>query len=56
MVLGLIQYVLGGRHLGQAGLKPNAGDDPAARASAQRLLFGGAAVLIAARGAPLDAA
>jgi POT family proton-dependent oligopeptide transporter len=46
MVLGLIQYAMGGRHLGQAGLKPNAGDDPAARASAQRILYIGAAVLI----------
>ncbi|HKV06562.1 MAG TPA: peptide MFS transporter [Thermoanaerobaculia bacterium] len=39
MVLGLIQYVITGKHLGQAGLHPNAASDPAARSKALRLLF-----------------
>ena len=45
MVAGLIQYALGGRHLGSAGLKPNAGTDPAQRAKALRIL--GIAVAVA---------
>ncbi len=46
MVVGLIQYVLGGKYLGTAGLRPNAGDDPAARSSALRILIGCAAAVI----------
>jgi POT family proton-dependent oligopeptide transporter len=46
MVLGLIQYVLGGRHLGDAGLKPNAGIDPAERRKSLRIL--GVTVLLIA--------
>jgi len=38
MVLGLVQYVLGGRNLGTAGLRPNAGVDPAERRKALRIL------------------
>lgn len=38
MVLGLIQYVLGGKYLGKAGLLPNAGEDSAARRSAWTVL------------------
>ncbi|HVT60628.1 MAG TPA: peptide MFS transporter [Thermoanaerobaculia bacterium] len=46
MVLGLIQYKAGGRHLGEAGLRPNAGVDPAARRKAVRTLVGGAAAAL----------
>jgi len=34
MVLGLIQYALGGKYLGQAGLRPNASTDPASQRKA----------------------
>jgi POT family proton-dependent oligopeptide transporter len=50
MVLGLIQYVAGGRHLGQAGLNPVPAASPAAAAKQTLWLWiglGGAAVLIA---------
>ena len=49
MVLGLIQYVLMGKHLGTAGLNPNAAGDPAARSKALRILIGAlvAAALLA---------
>ncbi len=47
MVLGLVQYSFGGRHLGQIGLVPNAGTDPVAQSSARRILIG-AMVAIAA--------
>jgi len=46
MVLGLIQYVLGAKHLGTAGLTPNAGTDPAERAKAYRILGIGSAVVL----------
>ena len=41
MIFGLIQYKLGGRHLGQAGLHPNAAGDAAARQRTLRILAGG---------------
>ena len=41
MLLGLVQYKLGGRNLGQAGLHPNAAGDPAARQKTVQLLLGG---------------
>lgn len=45
MVLGLIQYVAGARHLGQAGLQPDSADDPETRRRTLRnLLLGTAAV------------
>lgn len=44
MVVGLIQYVWGGRYLGQIGIKPNAGTDPADR---QKALYLAAASLAA---------
>jgi POT family proton-dependent oligopeptide transporter len=47
MVLGLVQYAFGGKYLGSAGLRPNAGEDPAARSSALRILIGATAVGIA---------
>jgi POT family proton-dependent oligopeptide transporter len=45
MVLGLIQYVLMGRLLGQAGLHPNAETDPAARRRTLTILLGSIAAL-----------
>jgi POT family proton-dependent oligopeptide transporter len=42
MTLGLVQYVWGGRYLGDAGMKPNAGDDPVERRKALRVFAGGA--------------
>jgi len=45
MVLGLVQYQLGARKLGQAGLHPNAAADPAARSRGVRFLLGGAAAV-----------
>jgi POT family proton-dependent oligopeptide transporter len=54
MVCGLIQYALGGRHLGAAGLRPNAGLDPVARRRALAIL--GAGIGIAALIAVLSAA
>src|SRR5690606_38164287 len=39
MVLGLIQYVLGGKHLGEAGLHPDA-TEAERSANLRRLLFG----------------
>lgn len=44
MALGVIQYVLGARHLGDAGLKPETTDDPIERSRARRLA-GGASLL-----------
>jgi len=41
MLFGLVQYKLGGKNLGQAGLHPNAAGDPAARQRTLRILFGG---------------
>jgi proton-dependent oligopeptide transporter, POT family len=45
MVAGLIQYVLMGRLLGEAGLHPNAAGDPAARKRSLYILFGSAVFL-----------
>jgi POT family proton-dependent oligopeptide transporter len=39
MVLGVVQYTLGSRYLGDAGLKPNAGSDPAERRNALRVAW-----------------
>jgi POT family proton-dependent oligopeptide transporter len=41
MLCGLVQYKLGGRKLGQAGLHPHAAGDPAARQKALRMFVGG---------------
>ena len=46
MVAGLIQYSLGGRHLGRIGIVPNAGNDPAAQSSAARILVGAVVVIL----------
>jgi POT family proton-dependent oligopeptide transporter len=45
MVAGLVQYSLGGRHLGQAGLRPNAPENPAARRRNLAVLAGGLVAL-----------
>jgi len=45
MICGLIQYKLGGRHLGQAGLHPNSAGSPEVRSRSLRLLLGGAAIV-----------
>jgi POT family proton-dependent oligopeptide transporter len=49
MVFGIIQYLRGGRHLGQIGVHPNVGADPAAASrNLRRLMIGlGAAVVLA---------
>ena len=47
MVVGVIQYVLGARHLGQAGLQPNASEDQEARGRTLRNLLIGVAVVAA---------
>ncbi|HET9229039.1 MAG TPA: peptide MFS transporter [Thermoanaerobaculia bacterium] len=47
MVAGVIQYVLGARHLGQAGLQPNASEDQEARGRTLRNLLIGVAVVAA---------
>ena len=47
MTLGIIQYVLGGHRLGQAGLRPAVGLDPSARSRLKtRLLAGAAGVVV----------
>jgi len=46
MVLGLVQYALGGRFLGSAGLEPNAGNDPAERKKALQIAWGGIAIAV----------
>ncbi len=46
MVLGLIQYTLGGRHLGHAGLYPDTGADPAIRRGHVRALMYGVGTVI----------
>ncbi len=51
MVLGLIQYALGGKHLGQAGIEPSAQTSPAERAKARNGLLAAIAVLILLVGA-----
>ncbi|HXG56646.1 MAG TPA: peptide MFS transporter [Vicinamibacterales bacterium] len=50
MVLGLIQYVLGGKHLGQAGLYPAPAESPeaAARLKSRALVIGGLLAMIVA--------
>ena len=45
MVLGLIQYVLGGHNLGQAGLYPDKGDDAIRRGHVRALMYGVATVI-----------
>jgi POT family proton-dependent oligopeptide transporter len=47
MVLGLIQYALGGRHLGAAGLYPVKPDTPAAESAQRRQLWIGGGVFAA---------
>jgi POT family proton-dependent oligopeptide transporter len=58
MVLGIIQYLAGGRYLGQIGIHPNVGADPGARSrNTRRLMAGlGVAVLLVAGGMALRAA
>lgn len=46
MLVGLVQYQLGSRNLGQAGLHPNAAGDPEARGRAIRILLGGIVVSV----------
>src|SRR5215203_3130496 len=53
MVIGLIQYVIQGKHLGNAGLRPNAAGDPAARRKTFQILFG--ALVLTALAAALAA-
>src|SRR5213076_173574 len=51
MVLGLVQYVLGGKYLGDAGLEPAAAESPAAAARLKRrarLALGGTLVVAVA--------
>ena len=58
MVLGLVQYVLGGKYLGEAGLHPVAETDPRAAAADRRALRWGLGLiaLAAVAGVGLDAA
>jgi POT family proton-dependent oligopeptide transporter len=56
MVIGVIQYVLGGRYLGEAGVRPATAGNPSAHAAARRQariggLVIGAAVLLVGGGA-----
>lgn len=53
MVLGLIQYVLGGRYLGNAGLHPVPAETPEARGKIHRTAGIGVAVLAVLIGVPL---
>jgi POT family proton-dependent oligopeptide transporter len=53
MVIGLIQYVIQGKHLGDAGLRPNAAGDPAARRKTFQILIG--ALVLTALAAALAA-
>jgi POT family proton-dependent oligopeptide transporter len=46
MILGLIQYQFGSRHLGQAGLRPEAAGNPEARRRTLLVLLGGIAVTV----------
>jgi POT family proton-dependent oligopeptide transporter len=41
MLFGLVQYKLGGKNLGQAGLQPNAAGNPEARKKTLQILVGG---------------
>jgi len=45
MVLGLIQYTLGGKHLGTAGMETNSATTPAERAKARNFLLAAVALL-----------
>ncbi|HXU30855.1 MAG TPA: peptide MFS transporter [Thermoanaerobaculia bacterium] len=45
MLIGLIQYTLGGKHLGTAGLEPNAATSPAERAKARNFLLAAVGLL-----------
>jgi POT family proton-dependent oligopeptide transporter len=45
MFFGLVQYVLTGRHLGEAGVRPGAATSPEARARSRRKLAVGSAVI-----------
>ena len=45
MILGLVQYKLGGRRLGEVGLHPNAAGNPEVRSRSLRFLAGGAAAV-----------
>ncbi len=45
MVLGLIQYLLGGKHLGTAGIEPSAATSPAERAKARNFLLAAVGLL-----------
>jgi len=53
MVIGLIQYVIQGKHLGNAGLRPNAAGDPVARRKTFQILIG--ALVLTALAAALAA-
>ena len=46
MCFGLVQYVLGGRHLGDAGLRPAVPEDPEVRATQRRRLRLGLSALV----------
>ncbi len=47
MALGVVQYVRGGKYLGRAGLRPNAGDDVAGMRRARKALAAVAAAALA---------
>ena len=51
MTLGIVQYVLGGHRLGQAGLRPAVTLEPVAFARLRRRLLAGVAVVVALSGA-----
>jgi POT family proton-dependent oligopeptide transporter len=46
MALGVVQYALGGKNLGRAGLRPNADLDAVARARSWRILAGTGALVV----------
>ena len=45
MLFGLVQYVLGGKHLGTAGVEPNAATSPAERAKVRNILLAAVGLL-----------
>ncbi len=45
MVFGLVQYVLGGKHLGTAGIEPNSATSPGERAKARNFLLAAVGLL-----------
>lgn len=45
MLFGLVQYVLGGKHLGTAGVEPNAATSPAERAKVRNVLLAAVGLL-----------